>query len=75
MELLDKVHLQRAANTTILQGNEVIVLLRYYSTLLNERSIDIYFTYIIDYYSKSYPLPIREDTIKKSSFAATEITR
>jgi hypothetical protein len=73
--LLHKIHLERATDTTILESDEVVILLCDYSTLLNEFSINIYLTYIVDYHSKSYPLAIAEDTIKKSSFAASEVAR
>ena len=75
MELLDKVHLERAADTTVLKGDERIVLLGNHPALLNERGIDIHFTDIVDDDRKTNAFLVRQDAVEKCCLAASEITR
>ena len=56
MELLDEIHLERAANTAILQRYQALVLLTYHPALLDQFRIDIYLADIIDNNGKSNPL-------------------
>ena len=51
-QLLYEVHLKRAADATVLQGHEAVVLLSHYPALLYEVGIDIHLAYIVDYYGE-----------------------
>ena len=51
-ELFHEVHLQRTADTSILQGHERVVFLTDYAPLFDKSSIDVYLTDIIDDNSK-----------------------
>jgi hypothetical protein len=73
--LLYEIHLERATDTAVLQGNKAIVLLRHYATFLDKFGIYIHLAYIIDNHRKAYAAAIGQNAIKKSRLATTEITR
>ena len=75
MKLLDKVHLQRAADTAIRECQQTIVFLVHYSALLNQVGIDIHFTYIVDNHGKTNTFLVGENAIKQRGLAASKITR
>ena len=52
-QLLYEIHLQRAADTTILQRHQTLVLLPYHAAFLYQIGIDIHFAYIINNHSKT----------------------
>ena len=62
--MLDEVHLERTADTAVLQRDKRVVLLRDYSTLLDQLGIDIDFADIIHDNGKSNPLFVQEDSIQ-----------
>ena len=53
VELLHEIHLQCATNTAVLQSNEAVVFLIYNAALLNEFGVDIHFSNIVYYHSKT----------------------
>ena len=59
MQLLDEVHLQRAADTSVLQRHQRVVVLTHYSALLDERSIDIHFSDIVHDHGKTNAFGVR----------------
>ena len=73
--MLHKIHLQRATDTAVLQGNEVVVLLCHYSTLLYEFGIDIDFSNIIDNHREAYASTIGQYSIQKCCLATAQIAR
>jgi hypothetical protein len=75
MELGNQIHLERAADTTVLERNERVVVLAHHPALLNQRSIDIDFTDIIDNDRKTNAFGIRQDAVQKSGLTAPEIAR
>ena len=75
MELLDQVHLQRAAYTAVLEGHKTVVILVYHPALLDERSVDIDFADIIDNDRKTDPFGIGQNAVQKRGLTAPEITR
>ena len=74
VELLNKVHLQSTADTSILQCNKGIILLIYYSTLFYKVGIDIYFTDIIYDNGKFYTFFIVKNTIEECCLTTSQIT-
>ena len=74
-QLLHQVHLQGATDATVLQSNQRIVLLTYYSTLLYQVGIDVHLADIIDYHSKLNTLLILQDAIQQCSLTTAQITR
>ena len=74
MQLGDEVHLERAADTPVLKGDERVVLLAHHPALLNKGCIDIHFTDIVDDHRKANALGVRQDTVEKCGLATTEIT-
>ena len=74
MKLRKQIHLERTANTAVLKSHKRIIALTYYSALFNQRGIDIYFAYIIDYHGKSNAFLIRKNTVEERRFAAPQIT-
>jgi hypothetical protein len=70
----NQIHLERAADTAVLESNKRIVLLRNHSTLLYKRGINIHFTYIIDYNSKTNTFVVCQYAVEKGCLAASEIT-
>jgi hypothetical protein len=73
MELLNEVHLERAADTAVLQGDERVVLLGHNPALLDKGSIDIHFTDIIDDNGEENTFIITQDTVEQRCFSATQI--
>jgi hypothetical protein len=73
MELLDKVHLKRAADTTVLQSDERVVSLGHYSALLDKGSIDIHFTDIINDNGEANTFLVSQDTIEQRGLTASQI--
>ena len=63
LQLLDEVHLQRTADTTVLQGYERVVLLVDNTALLDESGVDVDFSNIIDDDGKLDAALIGENTI------------
>ena len=75
MELLDQIHLQRAADTTVLQRHKTVIILAYYSALLDKRSIYIHFADIVDNHRKTDPFGVRQYAVQKCGLTAPEIAR
>ena len=74
VELLYQIHLERAADAAVLQCHKALVAFAHYATLLNQRSVDIHFTYVVYNHSKLDSLLIAKDTIEQSGLAATKVT-
>ena len=72
-ELLDQVGLQRAADTAVLEGHQTVVLLAHHTALLNEVSIDIDFSQIIDNHRKADAFAIVQDLVDQGGLAAAQI--
>ena len=51
-ELLDQVHLERAADAPVLQGHQTVVLLVHNAALLDKVGVDVYLAYVIDDHGK-----------------------
>ena len=62
-QLLNEVHLERATYTAVLKGNKTVILFPDNASLLNEVSIDVHFTYIIDYHREAYALTISQNPV------------
>ncbi len=75
-QLLDKIHLQRAADTSVLQRHQVArILAAHDAAFLYERRIDIDLAYIVDYHSEAYAALVGKDAVEESCLAAAEIAR
>jgi hypothetical protein len=75
VQLLDEIHLQGAADATILESHKAIVALANDAALLNQISIDVNLTNIIYNNSKLNAFPIGKNTIEKCSLTAAQVTR
>ena len=73
MQLIDEVGLQSTTYTTILQCNKRVVLLTNHSALLNERCINIYLSYIVDYNRKANAVLVSQNTVEECRLAAAEV--
>ena len=72
--LLYEIHLERAADTTILECYERIVLLVDDSTLLYEVSVDVDLADVVDDYGKSDAAVVVEYAVEQGSLAAAQIS-
>ena len=73
-ELLHEVHLQSAADASVLQGYEALVLLSHHTTLLYECGVDIHLSYVVDDDGKFYTLFIAEYAIEQCGLSAAEVS-
>ena len=73
-QLLDKIHLESAADTAILKSYERVILLFYHPTLFYKVGINIHFTYIIYDDSKSDTFFIIKNTIQERCLTTSQIT-
>ena len=64
MQLLYEVHLQGAADTTVLQGDEAVVLLADDTALLNQVGIDVHLADVIHYHGKAYAALVGQNAIE-----------
>ena len=69
-QLLNKVHLERAADAAVLKGDKALFLLPHDAPLLDEVGIDIDFTYIIDNNRKADAPLIGKDAVDKGCLSA-----
>ena len=75
VQLLDEIHLQGAADATVLKSHKAIVALTNDAALLNQIGIDVNLTNIIYNNSKLDTFPIGKYTVEKCSLTAAQITR
>ena len=74
MQLGQQIHLERTADTTVLQCHKAVILLGHHPALLDQRSIDIHFADIIDDNSKANTFLVGQDAVEQSRFSASQIT-
>ena len=70
LQLLYEVHLQRAADTTVLQGYQRVVLLIYDTSLLYEAGVDVHFTDVVYDDGELDTLLVLKDTVEQCRLAA-----
>ena len=75
VQLLDKVHLESAADASVLQCHQTLVFLPHDSALLDEARIDVNLSQVIDNDGKFYVLLISENMVYKRCLSAAQITR
>jgi hypothetical protein len=63
VELLHKVHLEGAADATVLQGYQAVIVHAYDASLLDKACVDVYLTYIIYYYCKLDTLAVGQYSV------------
>lgn len=69
LQLLHEVHLQRAADATVLQGHQRVVLLVHDTSLLNEACIDVHLPDIVHDDRELDSLFVLQDTVEQRSLA------
>ncbi len=74
-QLLDQIHLQRAAYTTVLKRHQTIVLLIYNAALGYQVGIYVHLTYIVHYHRKLYTPTVIQNTVDKSGLSTAKIAR
>ena len=74
MQLTDQIHLERTADTAVLQRYQRVVVLRHDPAFLNQGCINIDFTDIVDDHRKADTFRIRQDAVQKGCLAATKIS-
>ncbi len=73
-KLFGQVHLQRAAYAAVLQSHKVVLpRAAYHAAAAYERSVDVDFADVIDYYRKTYASLIGKDAVEQGGFAAAEV--
>ena len=70
VKLLHKIHLQCAADTSVLQSHKAIVLLVHDATLLNEVCIDINLSYVVHNDGKLNAFLVCENAVEQCCLAA-----
>ena len=70
VKLLHKIHLQCAADTSVLQSHKAIVLLVHNATLLNEVCIDINLSYVVHNDGKLNAFLVCENAVEQCCLAA-----
>lgn len=67
--MFHQIHLQSAADATVLKGYEVIgPVIAYYAPFLNERGIDVHLAYVVDNYGKANAAFVGKYTVEESCF-------
>ena len=74
IELLHEVHLECAADASVLQGDEAVVLSPDDASLLYEVGVDVHFPQVVDDNGKAYAATVCEDAVQKCCLAAAQIT-
>ncbi len=73
-ELFDEIHLQCAADASVLQSHERVVLLSHNATFLDECCVDVDFSDVIDDNCELDAFLIGQDSVKQCCLAASQIT-
>ena len=71
---MHEVHLQRAADTAVLQSDERIVGAAHYASLFDQGGVDVHFADIVHYHGELDPFLIGEDAVQQRCLAAPEVT-
>ena len=74
VELLNEVHLQRAADASVLQCYEAVVFLSDHSAFGYQVGIDVHFANVVDDHGKLYSFAVVEDPVEQGSLAAAQIS-
>jgi hypothetical protein len=72
-QLLNEVHLQGAADASVLQGYEAFVLFVNDAAFLYEISVYVNLAYIVDYYGETYASFVAKNAVEKCCFATAKI--
>ena len=73
MELGHQIHLERAADTAVLECYQRVIVLTDHPALLNERGVDIHLADIIDDNGEANTFVIGQNTVQQGCFTAAEI--
>ena len=71
MQLGNQVHLERTADTAVLQRHKRVIVLGYHPALLDKRGIDIHFTDIIDDNGKANTFFVGKNAVQQSGLTAS----
>ena len=71
---LHKVGLEGAADASVLQGHQTVVLASDDSSLLDKVRVNVDLSYVIDYYGEPYSFPVGKNVVDKGCLSASEIT-
>ena len=74
VELLHEIHLQGAADASVLQGHETVVLLANDSAFLDQGGVHVDFAEVVDYHGELDSLSVGEYAVQQSGLSAAEIT-
>ena len=72
--MLHEIHLERAADTSVLQCNEAVVFCAYNSAFLYQIGVNVDFADVVHYYGKLHAAFICQYVVYKCRFSAAEIT-
>ena len=73
-ELLYEIHLQCAADASVLKSHEIVVLLSHNATLLDECGVDVHFADVIDDDGELDALLIGKYTVEECCLSASKIS-
>ena len=74
VELLHEIHLKGAADASVLEGDEAVVLLPYDSALLDQGGVHVDFAEVIDDHGELDTFSVGEYAVQQSGLSAAEIT-
>ena len=72
--MLHEIHLERAADTSVLQCNEAVVFCAYNSAFLYQVGVNVYFAYVVDYDGKFNSLAVGQYIVEQRGLAAAEVS-
>jgi hypothetical protein len=72
-QLLHEVHLQCAADATVLKCYKAVVFFVNDAAFLYEVGIDVHLAYVVDYYGETYASFVAKNAVEKCCFAAAKI--
>ena len=72
-QLGHEVHLQGAADASVLQGHEAVVRLAHDAALLDEVRVDVHLADVVDDHGEFDALAVREDAVQERGLPAPEV--
>ena len=73
LQLGDQVHLQRATDAAVLQGDQAVVRLPDHAAFFNQVGVDVDFTQVVDDHGELDAATVRQDAVQERRLAAPQI--
>ena len=75
VQLLDKVHLESAADAAVLQGHERVILLAHDASLLYQGCVDVHRAQVVDDHGELDAFGVGENAVNEGCLTAAEVAR